>query len=161
MPAKTETATFAAGCFWGVEELFRKLPGVKGTRVGYTGGKTKKPSYEMVCTGITGHAEALEIVFDPKKVSYAKLLEMFFANHNPTTPNRQGWDIGTQYRSAVFYNSEAQKKEAEKAKENAGREGRWAGKKIVTEIAPAGVFWEAEEYHQKYLFKKGEASCHV
>jgi len=159
--SKTETATFAAGCFWGVEELFRKLPGVKSTRVGYTGGKAEKPSYEMVCTGITGHAEALEIVFDPKKTSYAKLLEIFFTNHNPTMMNRQGWDIGTQYRSAVFYHTAAQRKEAEKAKERAEKEGRWAGKKIVTQIVPAGVFWEAEEYHQKYLYKKGEKSCHI
>ncbi len=157
---RAQKATFAAGCFWGVEELFRRLPGVKGTRVGYTGGKTTRPGYQMVCTGLTGHAEAVEIVFDPKKLSYAKLLEIFFENHNPTTPNRQGWDIGTQYRSAIFYHSKRQMLEAEKAKENAGLKGKWAGKKIATQVEPAGEFWEAEQYHQKYLLKKGAASCH-
>lgn len=157
---KLEKAAFAAGCFWGVEELFRQLPGVKSTRVGYTGGNMEKPTYTQVCTSLTGHAESLEIAFDPKKVSYSKLLEVFWGSHNPTTMNRQGLDIGTQYRSAIFFHSKAQEKAATASKEALEKSGKWKGG-IVTQIVPAGKFWEAEEYHQKYLMKKGEKSCHV
>jgi peptide-methionine (S)-S-oxide reductase len=158
---KNELATFAAGCFWGVEEIFRNTPGVVSTRVGYTGGLVKSPSYEMVCTSLTGHAEAVEVEFDPKKVSYEKLLDIFWGNHNPTTPNRQGWDIGTQYRSAIFCHSEKQRGIAEKSKAEQEKAGKWAGKKIVTQIVVASEFYPAEEYHQKYLMKKGLASCHI
>ncbi len=157
----TEKATFAAGCFWGVEELFRSLSGVKSTTVGYTGGKTKHPTYELVCTGLTGHAEALQIEFDPKKVSYRKLLKIFWVNHDPTTKNRQGWDIGSQYRSAIFAHNKGQEKLARGSMEELEKSDRFRGKKIVTEIAPASDFWKAEDYHQKYLMKKGMLSCHV
>ncbi len=156
-----ELATFAAGCFWGVEELLRTTPGVLRTRVGYIGGASKNPSYEMVCTGLTGHAEAVEVEFDPKMVPFEKLLEIFWGNHNPTTANRQGWDIGTQYRSAIFYHSEKQREIAEKSKSAQEKSGKWAGKKIVTQIVPAPEFYPAEEYHQKYLMKRGLASCHI
>ncbi len=157
---KLEKATFAAGCFWGVEELFRTTPGVISTKVGYTGGITKKPNYEQVCTDSTGHAEAVQVDFDPKKISYEKLLELFWQNHNPTTPNQQGPDFGSQYRSAVFYHSAAQKKAAEKSKAGLEKSGRFKSP-IVTQIVPAADFYPAEGYHQKYLMKKGQASCHV
>jgi peptide-methionine (S)-S-oxide reductase len=157
---KYERATFAAGCFWGVEELFRTLPGVKSTTVGYTGGKIKNPSYALVCTSLTGHAEAVQLEFNPKKVSYEKLLKIFWENHNPTTLNRQGFDIGTQYRSAIFYHSLAQKKAAEQSKAELGKSGKFR-RPIVTHIVAAAEFYPAEEYHQKYLMKKGEASCNV
>ena len=160
MAKKLEVATFAAGCFWGVEERFRCLPGVVRTTAGYTGGKTEAPTYEQVCTSLTGHAEAVQVEFDPKKTSYRALLEIFWANHNPTTPNRQGWDIGTQYRSAIFFHSKAQERSARASLAALGKSGKWRGK-IVTQIVPAGMFWPAEEYHQKYLFKKGQPSCHV
>ncbi len=157
---KTELATFAAGCFWQVEEVFRELKGVKSTLVGYTGGKLKKPAYMVVCTGLTGHAETLQIEFDPKEISYEKLLKVFWENHDPTTLNRQGPDVGTQYRSAIFYHSEEQKKLAEKAKEELEKSGKFKNK-IVTQIVPAQDFWKAEDYHQKYLMKRGLKVCHI
>jgi peptide-methionine (S)-S-oxide reductase len=158
---KLEKATFAAGCFWGVEELFRTLPGVKSTVVGYTGGRAANPTYEQVCTGTTGHAEAVQVKYDPKKVSYGKLLNIFWENHDPTTKNRQGWDIGEQYRSVIFVHTKEQERLARESIAEMEKSGRFRGRKIVTEIVPAGEFWKAEEYHQKYLVKKGEASCHV
>jgi peptide-methionine (S)-S-oxide reductase len=151
-----ERATFAAGCFWGVEAAFRRVPGVTGTSVGYTGGTAENPTYEQVCSGRTGHAEAVEVEFDPGRVSYDELLEIFWANHNPTTRNRQGWDIGTQYRSAVFFDSPEQERAARASRDEAQKQHR---KEIVTEIVPAGTFWRAEEYHQRYFEKSGRASC--
>lgn len=147
-----ETATFAAGCFWGVEEFFRKMPGVKETRVGYTGGQKTNPTYEDVTTGQTGHAESIEIKFDPKKVTYKQLLEQFFKFHDPTTLNRQGNDRGSQYRSAIFYHTEEQRKMAEQFKAKVDRSGAWKAP-VVTEIKAAGPFYEAESYHQDYLVK--------
>ncbi len=158
---KTETATFGAGCFWGVEETFRKMSGVTATAVGYTGGKTKNPTYEDVCTDTTGHAEAVQITYDPRKISYEELLKTFWGNHNPTTPNRQGPDVGSQYRSVIFYHFPEQKKLAEKSKEDLEKAGRFGGRKIVTEIVPSQEFYMAEDYHQKYLMKRGIDSCHV
>jgi peptide-methionine (S)-S-oxide reductase len=155
----SEKATFAAGCFWGVEELFRQIPGVLSTQVGYTGGQLAKPTYKDVCSDSTGHAEAVEIEFDPAKVNYDALLKVFWENHDPTTPNRQGPDFGSQYRSAVFYHSDAQRKAAEKFKEELEKSGRFR-RPIVTQIVPAPEFWPAEEYHQKYLEKRGAARCH-
>ncbi len=155
-----ETATLAGGCFWGMEDILRKLPGVEETVVGYTGGHTDNPTYEDVHTGTTGHAESIQLRFDPKKIPYGQLLDMFFRMHDPTTPNRQGNDIGTQYRSAIFYHGEAQRKEAEAAVKRAKDSGRWK-RPITTEIAPAGKFWPAEEYHQDYLQKHpGGYTCH-
>jgi peptide-methionine (S)-S-oxide reductase len=155
----TEKATFAAGCFWGVEETFRKVPGVLSTRVGYTGGTTKNPTYRDVCTDATGHAEAIEVVFDPQKVSYQALLEVFFENHDPTTMNRQGPDFGTQYRSAIFYHSPEQQRLAQAEKDRRNRSGEYVGP-IVTQIVAAGTFYSAEEYHQRYYQKKGVSwSC--
>jgi peptide-methionine (S)-S-oxide reductase len=151
-------ATFAAGCFWGVEAAFREIPGVTGTTVGYTGGTTENPSYRQVCTGNTGHAEAVQVDFDPAKVTYEQLLDVFWANHDPTTLNRQGWDLGTQYRSAIFFNDPAQQVAAT-ASLQARQEKR--RKPIVTEITPASAFYPAENYHQQYLEKRGQASCHV
>ncbi len=155
-----ENATFAMGCFWGVEVTFRNTPGVRDAIVGYTGGTTENPSYEEVCTGRTGHAEAVLVTYDPAEVSYDQLLEVFWSNHNPTTLNRQGPDMGTQYRSAIFYHSDAQKKEAEASKATQQAAGRFA-KPIVTQIVPAAPFYPAEDYHQRYLEKRGLASCHV
>lgn len=149
---KTETATFAAGCFWGVEHKFSQIKGVLSTVVGYTGGQVKNPTYKLVCTNTTGHAEAVKITFDPSQVSYSELLDDFFAIHDPTQLNRQGPDIGTQYRSAIFYHSEEQKKDAEKAIEQLEKSERF-WKPIVTEILPASEFNEAEEYHQQYIEK--------
>ena len=158
--AKTEVATFAGGCFWGMEEILRKIPGVISTRVGYTGGTTKNPTYKQVCTGTTGHAEAIEISFDPTKTSYDKLLSVFFRMHDPTTLNQQHNDIGTQYRSAIFYHDDAQKQLAEAAKDKFNKSGRFK-RPIVTEITKAGPFYEAEDYHQKYLEKNpGGYNCH-
>jgi peptide methionine sulfoxide reductase msrA/msrB len=155
-----ETATLAGGCFWGMQDILRKIPGVVSTRVGYTGGITANATYEDVHTGTTGHAEAVEIVFDPRKLSYADLLGWFFRMHDPTTPNRQGNDRGTQYRSAIFYHSEAQRETAERVKKQVDASGKWKNP-IVTEIVPAGPFWEAEEYHQDYLVKHpGGYTCH-
>ena len=155
---KTEKATFAAGCFWGVEAAFRQIKGVISTQVGYTGGNMENPSYEDVCSDETGHAEAVEVTFDPKKVSYGKLLEVFWNNHNPTQGNRQGPDVGTQYRSAVFYHNVKQKELAEKSMKE---EQKKYDKKITTEIKPAEKFFRAEEYHQQYLEKRGLSTCHI
>jgi peptide-methionine (S)-S-oxide reductase len=157
---KYQTATFAAGCFWGVQSTFEKLPGVIHTRVGYTGGKMATPSYEDVCTDLTGHAEALEIEFDPQVVSYQQLLNVFFENHDPTTMNRQGPDVGTQYRSAIFYHSPDQKGEAEAEKARREASGDYVAP-IVTQILPAGPFYAAEDYHQFYFDKHGvDWTCH-
>lgn len=147
-----ETATFAAGCFWGTEEFFRKIPGVVSTRVGYTGGITPNPKYEDTHDGHTRHAESVELQFDPKKVSYEHLLDLFFKMHDPTTKDRQGNDVGNQYRSAVFYHGDKQKKEAEDFIQKVNRSHAWKNP-VVTEVAPAGIFWEAEDYHQKYLIR--------
>jgi len=152
-----EKATLGAGCFWGVEATFRRLAGVKDTQVGYMGGKLKNPTYKHVCTDKTGHAEVLEVTFDPAVISYHDILEVFWDNHNPTTLNRQGPDIGAQYRSAIFYHSPEQKAEAEKSRDAA--QSRFP-KPIVTEIVPATDFWRAEEYHQQYLEKRGLSQCH-
>lgn len=149
------TATFAAGCFWGVEEEFRKVKGVKSTAVGYTGGWFENPSYEYVCSDRTGHAEAIQIMYDPNEVSYENLLEIFWSIHNPTTKDRQGFDYGTQYRSAIFYHTPKQEETARKSKEELERSGRFKNKRIVTEIVLASTFYKAEEYHQKYYQKKG------
>jgi peptide-methionine (S)-S-oxide reductase len=159
--AKTETATFAAGCFWGVESTFRKVPGVLRTRVGYTGGTMVNPTYRDVCTDRTGHAEAIDIEFDPKKVSYQDLLNVFFENHDPTTVDRQGPDAGTQYRSAIFYHSPEQEKLAEAEKERRNHSGEYVGP-IVTQIEAAGEFYPAEEYHQRYNERRGleGSACH-
>jgi peptide-methionine (S)-S-oxide reductase len=153
-------ATFAAGCFWGVEATFRALPGVLGTRVGYTGGEMANPTYEAVCTDRTGHAEAVEIDYDPAKISYDELLNVFWDNHDPTTLNRQGPDWGTQYRSAIFFHSPEQESAAKASKEALDGLGRYRNK-IVTQIVPATTFFEAEDYHQQYLEKRGAASCHI
>lgn len=158
---KREKATLAGGCFWGMEEIIRKIPGVLSTSVGYIGGKIENPTYQQVCSGTTGHAEAIQIEFDPARISYRKLLEYFFRMHDPTTLNRQHNDKGTQYRSAIFYHSTGQKAEAEAAKTEAGRSGKFTDA-IVTEITEAGKFWSAEDYHQKYLQKNpGGYNCHV
>ena len=153
-----EKATFAAGCFWGVEQIFMETKGVVNTRVGYSGGHLSDPTYKDVCSGETGHAEAVEIVFDTSIISYEKLLDVFWANHNSTTLNRQGPDIGHQYRSVIFYHDKEQKEKAEISRR---KEERRIGKKIVSEIVPAGRFYEAEAYHQKYLQKRGLAACHI
>ena len=147
-----EKATFAAGCFWGVEEAFRTLAGVTATRVGYTGGHTDNPTYRDVCTGDSGHAEAVEVTFDPSLLSYGQLLDLFWQCHDPTQLNHQGPDFGTQYRSAIFYHEENQKQAAEASLERLEHSGRLR-RRIVTAIVPAGMFWEAEAYHQKYLLK--------
>lgn len=153
-------ATFAAGCFWGVEAAFRQLEGVVSTTVGYTGGSKEDPSYREVCAGKTGHAEAVEVVYDPAKLSYEALLDVFWATHDPTTPNRQGPDVGTQYRSAIFYHSREQAEAARMSKERLAASGQYRGA-IVTEIVPASAFYRAEEYHQRYLEKRGIATCHT
>lgn len=161
VPAGTEVATLAAGCFWGVERLFEELPGVISTEVGYTGGTTENPTYAQVCTGKTGHAEAVRVVFDPARTSYEKVLRYFFRLHDPTTLNRQHNDVGTQYRSAIFVHDERQRQTAERVKAELARSGKWRDP-IVTEIVPAGRFWPAEEYHQDYLKKNpGGYFCHV
>jgi peptide-methionine (S)-S-oxide reductase len=154
----TQTATFAAGCFWGVEAAFRALPGVTRTSVGYTGGTTESPSYEGVCTGRTGHAEAVQVEFDPSAISYPELLDTFWTSHNPTTRNRQGWDFGNQYRSAIFVADDDQRRLAVDSRDARQTTLR---REIVTEIVPAGVFWPAEDYHQQYLEKRGQATCAV
>lgn len=153
-----EKASFAAGCFWGVEKVFAAAPGVVSTRVGYTGGTTKNPSYEQVCSGMTGHAEAVEVSYDPTKVAYEDLLEIFWRHHDPTTLNRQGNDIGTQYRSSIFYYSPAQKEAAEKSKTLLEKSGIFK-KPITTEFAKSSEFYPAEEYHQKYLKKNPHGYC--
>ncbi len=153
-------ATFGAGCFWGVEAAYRQLPGVLSTRVGYLGGTMKNPTYRDVCTGRTGHAEVVEVTYDPARVSYDDLLTVFWENHDPTTLNRQGPDVGTQYRSAIFYQNESQRAAAESSKEEREKSGRYR-RPIVTEITPASEFYEAEDYHQQYLEKRGLSSCHI
>jgi methionine-S-sulfoxide reductase len=156
-----EIATVAGGCFWGMEEILRQIPGVVSTRVGYIGGNKADPSYPEVCTGATGHAEAIEIVFDPAKLSYEELLGYFFRMHDPTTQNRQHNDIGTQYRSAIFVHSESQQRTAEKVKAEANASGKFK-RPVVTEISRATEFWPAEDYHQQYLVKNpGGYNCHV
>ncbi|HTG15341.1 MAG TPA: peptide-methionine (S)-S-oxide reductase MsrA [Blastocatellia bacterium] len=155
-----ETATFAAGCFWGVEAAFRQVEGVVSTRVGYTGGTVVNPTYEQVCSGKTGHAEAVEIEYDPSRVSYEQLLNVFWENHDPTTLNRQGPDVGAQYRSAVFFNSSEQGTAARASKDKLQQSGKYK-RPIVTEITPAPEFYRAEEYHQQYLEKRGVSHCRV
>ena len=147
-------AIFAAGCFWGVEETLARQTGVVATAVGYTGGSVERPSYEQVCTGTTGHAEAVEVDYDPEQISYGELLEVFWNSHDPTTTNRQGPDVGSQYRSAIFFQDAEQEKEALESRERRQASGQTRGR-IVTEIAPAATFWRAEEYHQRYLEKRG------
>jgi peptide-methionine (S)-S-oxide reductase len=154
-----EKATFAAGCFWGVEETFRTTPGVIETQVGYIGGHTANPTYHDVCSDDTGHAEAVEVTYDPAKVSYDTLLNIFWENHNPTQVNRQGPDVGSQYRSAIFYHSPEQQREAQASKEALGKSGKFS-RPIATEIVPAEKFYRAEEYHQQYLLKRGQTHCH-
>lgn len=155
-----EKATFAAGCFWGVEETFRQLPGVLDTAVGFMGGTTANPSYREVCGGRTGHAEVVHLEFDPARISYEELLEAFWSCHDPTTLNRQGPDVGDQYRSAIFYHTPEQEAAARASKERLEAAGRFR-RPIVTAIEPALTFWRAEEYHQRYLEKRGEAACRV
>ncbi|MGE4181672.1 MAG: peptide-methionine (S)-S-oxide reductase MsrA [Limisphaerales bacterium] len=158
---RKEMAILAGGCFWGMEEILRGIPGVLETSVGYTGGETQNPTYREVCTGDTGHAEAVRIVFDPARLSYEELLGYFFRMHDPTTLNRQHNDVGTQYRSAIFFTSDEQKAAAAKVKEAMGKSGRF-NRPIVTHIVPAAEFFTAEEYHQKYLVKNpGGYNCHI
>jgi peptide-methionine (S)-S-oxide reductase len=153
-------ATFAAGCFWGVEATFRQLPGVLSTRVGYIGGNTENPTYKEVCTDRTGHAEAVEVEYDPDKVAYTYLLKVFWENHDPTQLNRQGPDWGSQYRSAIFFHDSAQEAEAQASKRSLEQSHEYS-KPIVTQIVPAPSFFPAEDYHQQYLEKRGLASCHI
>jgi peptide-methionine (S)-S-oxide reductase len=157
---ETQKATFGAGCFWGVEEVFRQLSGVANTAVGYAGGSTDNPSYQDVCSDQTGHAEVVEVEFDPAKISYRDLLDVFWANHDPTTLNRQGPDVGRQYRSVIFYHSPEQKAEAENSRDNLTKTGRFR-RPIVTQIEPASKFFRAEEYHQRYLEKRGMSHCAI
>ena len=156
-----EKATFGAGCFWGVEAAFAAIPGVSRTAVGYEGGATERPTYKDVCTDGTGHAEVVELDFDPAVVTYAHLLDAFFSLHDPTTLNRQGPDWGTQYRSAIFFHSPEQEAQAQAKIEELTAAGHFKPKRIVTKLEPAQTFWRAEEYHQKYLEKRGQASCHI
>src|SRR5215813_1410714 len=156
----SEIATFAAGCFWGVEAKFRMIPGVEDAIVGYSGGKTDNPSYKEVCTDKTGHAEVVQVTFDPAKVSYETLVDAFWHMHDPTQVNRQGPDSGTQYRTAIFFHTPEQEAAAKKSKAALEASGKFR-KPIATEITPAGPFWRAEEYHQRYLEKRGAASCHL
>ncbi|MFI5268318.1 MAG: peptide-methionine (S)-S-oxide reductase MsrA [Chloroflexota bacterium] len=153
-------ATFAAGCFWGVEDVFMHTPGVTGTRVGYAGGRTQHPSYHDVCSDTSGHAEAVEVTYDPQQVPYEQLLKVFWENHDPTTLNSQGPDFGSQYRSAIFVHDAQQEQAARASKEELDRGGRLR-RPVVTEIVPAPEFWEAEDYHQQYLAKRGITHCHV
>ena len=158
---KLQVATFAAGCFWGVEEAFSKIKGVKSTMVGYTGGLFDNPTYRDVCTHKTGHAEAVQVTFDPNEVSYEDLLNVFWSIHNPTTKNRQGWDIGSQYRSLIAYNTPEQESFARESKEKLENSGKFRGRRIVTEIVPASTFYKAEDYHQKYYQRRGGGSCYL
>lgn len=157
----TEKATFGAGCFWGVEAAFAAIPGVTATAVGYEGGAMDRPTYRDVCTDQTGHAEVVELDFDPEKIGYEALLDAFFSLHDPTTMNRQGPDWGTQYRSVIFFHSPEQELAARAKIEQLTVEGRFKPKRIVTQVVPAQAFWRAEEYHQRYLEKRGQASCHI
>jgi peptide-methionine (S)-S-oxide reductase len=156
----TETATFGAGCFWGIEAAFRNIPGVIDAAVGYSGGHMRNPTYKDVCTDETGHAEVVQVTFDPSKLRYEQLLDAFWQMHDPTQINRQGPDFGSQYRSAIFFHSPEQKASAEKSKAALQASGKFR-KPIATEITPAGPFYRAEEYHQRYLEKRGAASCHI
>jgi len=159
--ARSEKAAFAAGCFWGVESVFRGIKGVIDTTVGYTGGKTKNPIYKQVCTDKTGHAEAVEVEYDSSIISYEKLLDVFWSIHNPTTPNRQGPDVGTQYRSAIFFHNEEQERIAQESRKKLEESGKYS-RPIVTEIVTAKEFYRAEEYHQRYFEKQGgNQACHV
>jgi peptide-methionine (S)-S-oxide reductase len=153
-----ETATFGAGCFWGVEAAYRQIQGVKSTRVGYGGGITDEPTYREVCAGNTNHAELVEVTFDPKKVSYEELLDVFWANHDPTQVNRQGPDIGTQYRTVVFFHSPEQEKSALASRDALQEQ---LDRPIATQILAAEPFWEAEDYHQQYLEKRGLSTCKI
>jgi len=155
-----EKATFGAGCFWGVEAAFRQIKGVKATAVGYMGGKLKDPTYQDVCTDRTGHAEVVEVEYDPSEVSYEELLRVFWDNHDPTTLNRQGPDTGTQYRSIIFYHTPEQEAAAKASKDTLAKSGRYK-QPIVMEITAAPEFWRAEDYHQQYLEKRGLAQCHL
>jgi len=156
----TEKATFGAGCFWGVEATFRQIKGVTNVTAGYAGGTKDNPTYEDVCTDETGHAEVVEVEFDPLQVSYDQLLDVFWSNHNPTTLNRQGPDVGTQYRSVIFYHSPEQKLAAEASKETIDKSGRFR-QPVVTQIESAPRFWRAEEYHQRYLERRGQTHCAI
>lgn len=159
-PRAIESVMFGAGCFWGIEVAFRKIDGVLDAEVGYSGGHTENPTYEEVCTGRTGHAEVVNVQFDPAKVTFAQLLDVFWTIHDPTQVNRQGPDIGTQYRSAIFFTSESQQLQAEEAKARLNESGRFR-RPIATQIEPAKPFYRAEEYHQRYLEKRGMTSCGV
>ena len=152
----TKKATFGAGCFWGVEAAFRQLEGVTGTRVGYSGGTLDNPTYEDVCSHTTGHAEVVEVTYDPEQVSYDDLLQVFWKKHDPTQLNRQGWDIGDNYRSVIFFHDDEQRDAALRSKD--AEQANWR-KPIVTQIEPAQPFWEAEDYHQQYLEKRGRSTC--
>lgn len=156
----TAKATFGAGCFWGVEAAFRQVPGVVATAVGYAGGDFANPTYKDVCSDRTGHAEVVEVEYDPSRASYEDLLTVFWENHDPTTLNRQGPDVGSQYRSAIFFHTPEQETAARASKELLDRNGRFR-RPIVTQIEPAQTFWRAEDYHQQYLEKRGLASCHI
>jgi peptide-methionine (S)-S-oxide reductase len=156
----TEKIYFGAGCFWGVEAAFRQTEGIAATQVGYMGGDKANPTYEDVCSGTTGHAEVVEVEFDPATFPLQKILTIFWQNHNPTTKNRQGPDVGAQYRSVIFYTTAEQKAAAEQSKDELDKSETWA-QPVVTTIEPAGPFWVAEEYHQRYLEKRGLASCHI
>jgi peptide-methionine (S)-S-oxide reductase len=155
-----EIATFGAGCFWGIEAAFRRVPGVLDAAVGYSGGRTENPSYQDVCTDTTGHAEVVQVTFDPEKLSYDQLLNVFWTIHDPTQVNRQGPDHGAQYRTAIFFHSPEQEAAAKKSKQAIEASGKLR-RPVATEITPAGPFWRAEEYHQRYLEKRGAASCHI
>ena len=156
----TEIATFGAGCFWGVEAAFRRVPGVVDAVSGYSGGRTESPTYKEVCTDQTGHAEVVQVTFDPSKASYEQLLEVFWKVHDPTQVNRQGPDFGKQYRTAIFFHTPEQQANALKSKQALDASGRLQ-RPVATEITPAGTFWRAEEYHQRYLEKRGQESCHI
>jgi peptide-methionine (S)-S-oxide reductase len=155
-----ELATFGAGCFWGVEVAFRQVPGVKDALVGYLGGTLANPTYKDVCTGKTGHAEVVQVQYDPSQVTYDRLLDVFWENHDPTTLNRQGPDVGTQYRSAIFFHTPEQERAAKESKARLEASGKLR-RPVVTEITPASTFYPAEDYHQRYLEKRGLASCHI
>ena len=158
--AATKKATFGAGCFWGIEAAFRPVPGVTSTQVGYMGGTRDQPSYRQVCTGRTGHAEVVQVTYDPERLSYDDMLAVLWDNHDPTTRDRQGPDVGTQYRSAVFFHDDDQKGVARRSIEDLEASGRFR-RPIVTEVTPATTFWPAEDYHQQYLEKRGLSTCRI
>ena len=158
---EVKTATFGAGCFWGVEAAFRRVPGVTATAAGYMGGSTKNPGYEQVCSGITGHAEVVQVTYDPARVTYDELLSVFWSVHDSTQLNRQGPDVGSNYRSVIFYHDAEQGQKARRSKEELQVSGRFGFGRIVTAIQPAAEFWRAEEYHQQYFEKHGGGSCHI